>query len=176
MSFDLTDIMNKIKTFFDQRNINYVIGGGYAVSMLCDMYQLDHLIGINNLDIFYMSNTPITVEYIYNYKREQDCPHTSVTYITEEGFRINATMLRGNNLHYIKYGNINIMHPSRILSYYHDEISLTEFQFEKVCYLEILENMVLNDIVFTMTRTNQNNTNSEGSPYSSPTARRVYLL
>jgi hypothetical protein len=175
MSFDLTDIMNNINVFFEQRNINYVIAGGYGVSLLCDMYQLDHMIGISNLDIFYMSNTPITPEYISNYKREQDCPHTSVTYITEDGFRINMTMLRITNLHYIKYGNMNIMHPTRSLSYYHDEISLTEFQFEKVCFLEILENMVLNDIVFTMTRSNQNNTNSEGSPYNSPTARRLYL-
>jgi hypothetical protein len=175
MSFDMTNIMNNIKTFFEQRNINYVIGGGYGVSLLCNMYQLDHIISISNLDIFYMSNTPITAQYISNYKREQDCPHTSVTYITEEGFRINATMLRINSLNYIKYGNINIMHPTQMLSYYHDEINLTEFQFEKVCYLEILENMVFNDIVLTMTRTNQNNNNSAGSPYNSPTARRLCL-
>ncbi len=171
----MTDIINNINTFFEQRNIKYVIGGGYGVSLLCNMYQLAHIIGINNVDIFYMSNTPITAQYISNYKREQDCPHTSVTYITEEGFRINVTMLRTYSLHYIKYGNFNIMHPTQMLSYYHDEISLTEFQFEKVCYLEILENMVFNDIVLTMTRTNQNNTNSAGSPYNSPTARRLCL-
>jgi hypothetical protein len=40
------------------------------------------------------------------------------------------------------------MDPKRNAQH-HDEISLTEFQFEKVCFLEILENMILNDIVFS---------------------------
>ena len=107
MSFNINDIVNNFNAFFTQRNINFIIGGGYAISTLCNKYDLKYDIDINNLDIFYLANTPITPEYIHTYKRIQDCPHASMSYITEDGFCINLTMLRINSILCVKENNIN---------------------------------------------------------------------
>ncbi len=138
MSSNINDIIDNFKEFFTQRNINFIIGGGYAIRLLCDKHKLKYDIDVNNLDIFYLANTPITPQYINNYKRVQDCPHASMTYITEEGFRINLTMLRINSILCIKENNINIMHPTKLLSFYEDELFLTDIHLIKKTYINEL--------------------------------------
>ena len=138
MSSNINDIINNFNEFFSERSINFIIGGGYAISLLCNKHKLKYDIDINNLDIFYLANTPITPQYIKNYKRLQDCPHASMTYITEEGFRINLTMLRINSIVCVKENNINIMHPTKLLSFYEDELFLTDIHLIKKAYIKEL--------------------------------------
>ncbi len=155
MSIDLTNIMNNINAFFVSRNINYVIGGGVGISLLCEMNGIEYPFGISNLDIFYLANTPITPEYIFTYHRMQDCPCTSTTYITEDGFHINLTMIRNYSIRCVKYENFKIMHPEIIQSYYEDEIKKTEIQLEKIFYLDQLIPLITNDTVSSFYKSNQ---------------------
>lgn len=170
MSIEITNIMNNINSFFVSRNINYFIGNGYGINLLCEMNNINCPFGISNLDIFYMANTPITPEYIFTYRRVQDCPHTSTTYITEEGFNINLTMIRNYSMRYIEYNNFKIMHPEIIISYYEDEINKTEIHFEKMSLLDFLSSITFNENVFTVYKNNQlDNYNNE------PAARRLFI-
>jgi hypothetical protein len=148
---DISTILNNLTEFFNNRNINFIIGGGSAISILSKMLNMDDIFGFNNLDIFYMANTPITPQYIHTYRRVQDCPHTSTTYITEGGFNINLTMIRNESIRCIKYNYmnnyINIMHPMILYYYYDDEINPTEIQISKMEYLEFLDTKIPQNIV-----------------------------
>ena len=135
----IIDIINNLTKFFNQQNIPFVIGGSIAIKELCNMHYIENNIIVNNLDIFYLANTPITPEYIGSYRRVQSCPHASVTYLTEESFQINMTMCRTNNIRFVSYKNMKIMHPIKLISYYNDEFSFNDINIEKI---NILENLI----------------------------------
>jgi hypothetical protein len=129
---DIIDIINNITNFFNERNIKFVIGGSYAIKQLAEMFSIENDVNVNNIDIFYLENTPITPEYIYTYQRVQTAPCTSLTYITKENYNINITMCRVNSINYINYNNIKFMHPLKILSYYQDDFNFDSIHINKI--------------------------------------------
>ena len=176
MSFNINAILNNLNDFFTQRSINYVIGGGCAISILCNKHKLKYDIEINNLDVFYLANTPITSEYIHTYKRSQDCPHASMTYITEEGFCINLTMLRINSILCVKEDNINIMHPSKMIHYYDDEFFSSDIHLIKKSYLTELINICQHHPDHKIFKVYSNRNEDDNISISGePLARRLFI-
>jgi hypothetical protein len=135
---NITEIIDNLTKYFNTKNINFVISGGVAIKYLCDLYSIKNNIQINNLDIYYMANTPITNEYIHDYHRIQTAPHSSLSYKTNDGFKINITMTRSNRMKYIEFNNIKLMHPHKLVSFY-DEDDLTMEIAEK---LDILTELI----------------------------------
>ncbi len=140
----IEDVLNNFAEFFNSRNIPFIIGGGYAIKLLCDKYSILFTHNVNNLDIFYLTNTPITPEKIKHYKRKQTSPCTSVTYIAEDGFEINLTMMRSHIINIIIDDNQNkIMHPKNLINYYIDEFErsyITDFkQFVLTNIIELID-------------------------------------
>jgi len=128
---DINDIINNITNFFNERNIRWVIGGSYAIKQLADMFSIENDINVNNIDIFYLGNTPITPEYIHTYRRVQNAPYSSMTYLTEDNYKINITMCRVNSIAYI-YNNMKLMHPIKLLSYYMDDFNFENIHINKI--------------------------------------------
>ena len=133
---DINDIINNITIFFNIRSTSFVIGGSYAIKQYCEMFSIENNIHVNNIDIFYLENTPITPEYIHTYRRKQGSPCTSMTYLTEDGFNINITMCRTNSISYINYNNIKFMHPNKLISYYKDDFELDSIRIHKINIIE----------------------------------------
>ena len=133
---DINDIIKNITTFFNNRTIKFVIGGSYAIKQYCEMFSIENNIHVNNIDIFYLENTPITPEYIHTYRRVQSAPCSSMTYLTEDGFNINISMCRINSISYINYNNIKFMHPIKLLSYYKDDFDFDIMRIHKINIIE----------------------------------------
>ena len=131
MSFFIETI-NNFTRFMNDNNIPFVIGGSVAIKYLCNKFGIQEDIDINNLDIFYLANTPITTSTIYGSTRIQSAPHTTMSYQTSDGLIINLTLCRMNKMRFIQYQNIKFMHPSKIISYYYDEFNFEDTQFHKI--------------------------------------------
>jgi hypothetical protein len=149
-------ILNNLNVYFNNNNINFVIGGGYAINLLSKIANVDNVFNINNLDVFYMANTPITPQYIHTYRRVQDSPRSSTTYITENGFNINLTMIRSNYIRCVKYNNFNVMLPMKLYSYYEDVINPSEIQITKMQYLKFLDTVISKNIIRVEYKYNHN--------------------
>jgi hypothetical protein len=149
----IDDIINNVSDYFNANNIPFVIGGGVGVKMLCEKYSVPITFNVNNLDIFYLSNTPITTSCIKHYRRQTD-PRTTTTYVTEEGFNINMTMIRNNNLSFIDYNNMKIMHPHKLISYYTDDFETTDSMRFKYIMLDTLNKNINMQPVNIITKNN----------------------
>ena len=173
------NIVDMLTAYFNQRNIPFVIGGGVAIKELCNMHYIENDIIINNLDIFYLANTPITPEYIGSFRRVQNCPHTSVSYMTGDGFQINMTMCRTNNIRFISYKNMKLMHPIKLMSYYNDEFSFDDINIQKINVLESLIKEVRGYPIFYINKKEENEEDRQRYPLSKmfntePLARRLF--
>ncbi len=120
---DIINIINNLTNYFNSKNIKFVVSGSVAIKYLCELYSVENNIKINNLDIYYLANTPITNEYIHEYRRVQTAPHSSLSYETKDGFKINLTMTRSHRMKYIDFNNIKLMHPNKLVSFYEDDES-----------------------------------------------------
>ncbi len=110
----------------------WVLGGSFAIDTWCSILNIPLLDqSPNNIDVVYSKSTPITPEYISNYKRVQTSPHTSVTYENPGFTPLNMTMTR-NNIKYYEVEGLKIMSPSSLLSWYEDE---PEFYQDKITLL-----------------------------------------
>ena len=118
---DIIKIINNLTNYFNSKNIKFVVSGSVAIKYLCELYSVENNIKINNLDIYYLANTPITNEYIQEYHRVQTAPHSSLSYETKDGFKINLTMTRSHRMKYIDFNNIKLMHPNNLVSFYEDD-------------------------------------------------------
>ncbi len=173
----VNDILNNFTNFFNSNNVPFVIGGGYGVKMLCDIYSICVDIDVNNLDIFYLSNTPITTSYISSYRRTTD-PRTTTVYTTEAGFNINLTMIRSNYINFIQYDNMKIMHPKKLITYYNDEFDMNEtMRFKYLILDSIIENINIGP-VYCVTKFNQIEIeNKQRTTYNTtPLARRLCVI
>jgi hypothetical protein len=173
----INDILNNISNFFNSNNIPFVIGGGYGVKMLCELYSIHVNFDVNNLDIFYLSNTPITTSYISSYRRISD-PRTTTTYTTEEGFNINFTMTRSSHINFIQYDNMKIMHPKKLITYYADEFDMNEtMRFKHLILDSIIENINMGP-VYCITKFNTIETeNVQRNKYNTiPLSRRLFAI
>ncbi len=142
---DNTEIIHFITKFFNDRNIPFVIGGGFAIKYYCEWLLINNNININNIDIFYLANTPITPEYIHTYKRVQTAPCTSMTYMMDNNISINITMCRSNSIGYINYNNMKLMHPKKLLSYYNEDFSFDETRIYKI---KLIEQIMMKTVQF----------------------------
>jgi hypothetical protein len=122
-------IINHFKQFFVQRDIKFVIGGSLAIKMLAERFNIQHNINPNNIDIFYLANTPITPANIGNFNRIND-PCRSMTY-TNNDVNVNVTMMRNNYIDYFKVGGFNIMNPEMISTFYTNEDFISSFDHYK---------------------------------------------
>ncbi len=174
---NLTEIINNITNFFNTNNIKFVIGGGIAINYLCDKYSINTNFEINNLDIFYLANTPIAATFIGDYRRIQNAPCRSATYMTKDDFKINLTMTRTNNMRYIEFNNMKLMHPNNLISYYNDDFSFEPIIIDKINVLNKLidnvsnqPNLYINKIDY-LKIDNESRTSSNGEPL----ARRLFV-
>jgi hypothetical protein len=153
----INDVLNKMALFFNSRNIPFVVGGGYAISLLCEKYSIQVPFDVNNLDIFYMANTSITPEMISSYRRKQSSPCTSLTYVAEDGFEINLTMIRSHyiNIITVGYNNIKVMHPKQLISYYNDEYERSYIQDFKIFVLNTIMDSIKEEQIFCLNKNNQ---------------------
>ena len=154
----ISDALNNMTLFFNSRNIPFIVGGGYGIKLLCNKHSILPEFEVKNLDIFYLSNTPITPEMIFSYRRKQNAPCSSVTYVAEDGFEINLTMTRRHNFNFTFSGcfkNIKIMHPMQLMSYYYDEFERTEIQELKIFILTNIIELENNNKMLVLTNTNQ---------------------
>ena len=165
----ITDIINNLTYFFNTKNMPFVIGGDYAIQQLCHMFSINYNYEINSLDIFYLANTPITNEFIFEFQRCQSSPHNSMTYMNADGFQINITLCRSNSMRYISNNTFKFMHPARIMSYYNDDINTN---LDKIFTLEELNELA---------QTHQTNyihcNNNQPDEYipTEPLARRLFV-
>ncbi len=174
---NLIEILDNITRFLNANNIKFVIGGGVAINFLCQKYSFDKIFKINNLDIFYLANTPIASSFIGDYKRVQDVLCRSSTYSTKDGFKINMTMTRSNSMRYIEFNNMKLMHPSNLISYYNEVFSFEEINIDKINTLNnIIDNvskhpsMYINKIEYQRFD-NESRTSTNGEPL----ARRLFV-
>jgi hypothetical protein len=151
----INDALNNITFFLNGRNIPFVVGGGYGVKLLCDKYSILPEFEVKNLDIFYLSNTPITPEMIFTYRRKQTAPCSSVTYVAEDGFEINLTMIRRHYINIITFGSYKIMHPRQLISYYYDEFERSNIQDLKIFILTTIIEIETDTKILSLTNTNQ---------------------
>jgi hypothetical protein len=151
----INDTLNNMTVFFNSRNIPFVVGGAYGIELACNKHSILPNFKVNNLDIFYMSNTPITPEMIFTYRRKQTAPCSSLTYVTEDGFDINLTMIRRHNINIITFGSYKIMHPRQLISYYYDALERTLIQDLKIFILSNIIELESNNKMFVLTNTNQ---------------------
>ncbi len=150
----INDIIYNISNYFNSNNIPFVVGGGYGVKLLCDLFSIHVSFDVNNLDIFYLANTPITTSCISSYRRMTE-PRTTTTYTTEEGFNINLTMVRNNYLSFIHNDYLKIMHPNKLIGYYMDDFEMTDtMRFKYI----ILESIITNINMGPIHIINKNNT------------------
>lgn len=175
----ICDILNNFSNFFNMNNIPFVIGGGYGVKLYSDMFSLPVSFDVNNLDIFYLANTPITASKIHHYNRISE-PRTTTTYISDYGFHINITMMRNNAVKFIHYDDIKIMHPKTIISFYSDDFEMDEIKRFKYIILDsIIQNIDLGDVYYiTKQNTIQNEThiNNEFNTMPIPLSRRLFAI
>ncbi len=167
---NITNIINNLISFFNTKDIPFIIGGDFAVQQLCQMYSITFNYNINSLEIFYLANTPITNEYIFQYRRHQSSPHNSMTYMTEDGFQINLTLCRSNSMRYIQINNLKIMHPARIMSYYNDDININ---LDKLFILEEIIGLTINIQPNYIHRYNQSE--QQNIIIGEPLARRLFV-
>ena len=151
----INDTLNNITKFFNSRNIPFIVGCGYGVKLLCDKYSILPTFEVNNLDIFYMANTPITPEMIFTYRRKQTAPCSSLTYVAEDGFEINLTMMRRHHFNIITFGSYKIMHPKQLISYYYDEFERTLIQDLKIFILSNIIELENENKTLVLISTNQ---------------------
>ena len=151
----INDTLNNITKFFNSRNIPFVVGGGYGIELACYKHSILPNFKVNNLDIFYIANTPITPEMIYTYRRKQTSPCSSLTYVAEDGFEINLTMMRRHHFNIIKFGSYKIMHPRQLISYYYDDCELTLNQDLKIFILTNIIELENENKTLVLTNTNQ---------------------
>jgi len=170
----MIDILNN---FFNTKNIQYIIGGSMAIRMLADMFSIENNVAINNLDIFYLANTPITNEFIGNYQRMQNTPHTSVSYVNELGFHINLTMCRSNNMRYINFNGMKLMHPNKLHSYYTEEVLTEPANIEKLILLSDLSLRIIDYPCGTLTRDGSPHMMEQSVRYinNDPLVRRLFV-
>ncbi len=168
----ITDIINNLIEFFNTKNIPFIIGGDYAIQKLCEMKSITYDYEINNLDIFYLANTPITNEYIYEYHRVQSTPHNSMFYITPNGFQINLTMCRSHSMRYISHNHMKLMLPTRMLSYVNEDINRN---LDKLLILEELIDMFNNSQTNYIYRNNNQPEEYQPSQQFEPLARRLFV-
>ena len=169
----MLSIINNLKEFFNNRDIEFIIGGGYAIRLLAIMAGIECDFPFHNLDIFYMANTPITAETINDFRRIQNAPYTSVTYINNQGMRINITMLRSHHMRCAIHRDINIMHPMKLYNYYVDIINQTPIHFQKMIMLKNIDVIIPQDKIKIIYKYNPDNDN-ENILYE-PVARRLCL-
>jgi hypothetical protein len=150
----LTNDVNNIIKYFKSENIPYAIGGGHAIKLLCDKYSVVCPFDVNNIDIFYMSNTPIPTKKIGNATRKEDSLRTTITYITPEWVDINLTMKRNHYMNIIQYKGMNIMHPINLISYYNDEFELDEIQEYKLFILNSILEIIKSEPKLVLSNTN----------------------
>jgi hypothetical protein len=151
----INDALNNMTLFFNSRNIPFVVGGGYGIKLLCDKYSILPEFEIKNLDIFYMLNTPITPEIIFTYRRKQTSPCSSLTYVAEDGFEINLTMVRRHSFNIVTFGSYKIMHPKQLISYYYDDFERTNLQDLKIFILTNIIEIETDNKMLVLTNTNQ---------------------
>jgi hypothetical protein len=144
MASSNTIVDNFIK-YLKSENIPYAIGGGLAIQILCKKYSIQCPFEINNIDIFYMSNTPIASKIIGQASRKQDSLRTTITYISPDGIEINLTMLRSPYLKIIQFKEMNIMHPCHLISYYNDDFERTEMHDYKLFILNYILDIINTD-------------------------------
>lgn len=154
MSSFKNDVNNMI-SFFKHNNIPYVIGGGYAIKLLCDKYSVLCPFDVNNIDIFYMSNTPIATKIIGNASRKEESLRTTITYTTSEWIDINLTMMRCPYIDIINYKGMNIMHPRHLLSYYNDDFERSDVHDYKQFILNSILEIIKSDTKITLDKYNQ---------------------
>ncbi len=173
----INDILNNISNYFNSNNIPFVVVGGYGVKMMCQLFSICVDFNVNNLDIFYIANTPITTSNIGSYRRMSE-PRTTTTYTTEEGFNINLTMVRANYINFIPYDNMKIMHPKKLISYYTDDFDMNDGMRVKHLILEsIIEHIDLGS-VYCITKMNTievENTYNKPSQ-KIPLSRRLFAI
>ncbi len=174
----LTHIINNLTHFFNTNNIKFVIGGGVAINYLCDKYSINTNFEINNLDIFYLANTPIAATFIGDYWRIQNTPCRSATYMTKEDFKINLTMTRANNMRYIEFDNMKLMHPTNLISYYNDDFSFEPVIIDKISVLNNLIEIVSNHPSLYINKVDylKVDTESRTSSNGEPLARRLFVV
>ncbi len=169
MSSYKSDVNNIIK-YFKSEHIPYVIGGGYAIKLLCDKYSVLCPFDINNIDIFYMSNTPIATKYIGNARRKEDSLRTTITYMTPEWVDINLTMKRCHYMNIIQYKGMNIMHPGNLIQFYNDDFERNEIQDYKMFILNSILDIIKSEPKIVLNKTNLITTENivAGDPQSRP--------
>ena len=154
MSSFKNDVNNMI-SFFKHNNIPYVIGGGYAIKLLCDKYSVLCPFEVNNIDIFYMSNTPIATKIIGTASRKEESLRTTITYITPEWVDINLTMMRCSYINIINYKGMNIMHPCHLVSYYNDDFDPSDVHDYKMFILNSILEIIKSDAKTALDKHNQ---------------------
>ena len=170
----INDTLNNITLFFNSRNIPFIVGGGYGIKLACNKHSILPNFGVHNLDIFYMANTPITPEIIFTYRRKQTSPCSSLTYVTEDGFEINLTMMRRPHVNIITFGNYKIMHPKQLISYYYDEYEQNELYDLKLFILTNIIELESENKMLVLTNTNQiNSENNSTVKYQSRSRRSL---
>jgi hypothetical protein len=150
----LADEVNNMIKYFKENDIPYAIGGGYAIKLLCDKYSVLCPFDINNIDIFYMSNTPIAPKKIGNATRKEDSLRTTITYITSEGIIINLTMKRSHYMNIIQYKGMNIMHPINLITYYNDDFERDEIKEYKLFILNSILEIIKFEPKLILNKTN----------------------
>ncbi len=174
----VNEILNNFIKYFNTNNIPFVIGGGMGVKMLCELFSIPVSFDVNNLDIFYLANTPITISQISSYRRMTE-PRTTTTYTTEDGFNINLTMKRNHTMNFIHYDdNIKIMHPKNLILYYIDEFDMTETMRFKHIILDSINYYIKMDPVYSITKQNtvQNEEQVINTFNTSSLARRLFAI
>lgn len=174
---NLTEIINNLTHFFNTHNIKFVIGGGVAINYLCNKFSINNNFEINNLDIFYLANTPIAATFIGDYWRIQNTPCRSATYKTKDNFNINLTMIRTNNMRYIEFNNMKLMHPNNLISYYNDDNINNNINIDKTNVLNKIIDNVSNEPILYINKVDylkidhESHTSSNGEPL----ARRLFV-
>ena len=139
----------KISHDLKKKGIPHVVGGAFAILMLCKKYGIECPFGINNVDIFYMKNTPIPYKFIHNACRKVDSLRTTNTYVTPDKIEINLTMVRSHRMAFIPYEimgyTIYIMHPCHLISYYNDDFERTEMHDYKLFILNYILDIINTD-------------------------------
>jgi hypothetical protein len=171
---NLTEIINNLTNFFNTHNIKFVIAGGVAINYLCDKCSINNNFEINNLDIFYLANTPIAATFIGDYWRIQNSPCRSATYKTKDNFNINLTMTRTNNMRYIQFNNMKIMHPNNLISYYNDDIIIN---LNKINVLKKIIDSVSDETILYINKVDylKIDNESRASSNGEPLARRLFV-
>ena len=100
----------------------WIITGASAIiawAKICNIHVPDN-ITTNNIDIFYLHNTLITVKSINNFTRKQESPCSSVTYTNPNYKDINLTLKR-TSTKYIDFHGFKLMAPTTLKLYYEEE-------------------------------------------------------